>query len=84
MAAARTIIREDPGATRSYKAMRDRGLSKKQAEEEIARALLGCSWEASRGFPDRWSAVLKALEEGKSVASLFPDEFYTGPPGSRQ
>jgi hypothetical protein len=43
----------------------------------------GCVWEASRGPPDRWSGVLKALEQGKSAASLFPDDLNSGPTESQ-
>src|SRR5580698_7307698 len=84
MAVVRDMIRDNPDATRTYAAICNRGRSKKWAQEEIARALMGCTWEASRGLPDRWEAVLKGLEEGKSATSLFPDELYADVTGPRQ
>ena len=79
----RAIIRDNPDAARAVAAMRQRGMPRQEAQQEIARALLGCMWEASHGFPDRWSGVLKALEQGKSAASLFPDDLYSAPTESR-
>ena len=79
MRAVRSVIRDNPDVARAFTAMRQRGLPRKEAQEEIGRAFLGCMWEASRSLPDRWPAVLAALEQGKSAASLFPDELYSGP-----
>jgi hypothetical protein len=79
----RAMIRDNPDAARAVTAMRRRGMPRNEAQQEIARALLGCMWEASRGLPDRWSGVLKALEQGKSAASLFPDDLYSGPTESQ-
>jgi hypothetical protein len=73
------MIRLNPDAAKAVAAMRQRGLPRREAQQELARALTGCMWEASRGMPDRWLAVLAALEQGKSAASLFPDELYSGP-----
>jgi hypothetical protein len=77
------MVRDNPNAARAIAAMRRRGLPRQEAQQEIARALLGCMREASRGLPDRWSGVLKALEQGKSAASLFPDDLYSGPTESQ-
>jgi hypothetical protein len=79
MQLVRSVIRDNSDAARAFAAMRQRGLPRGEAEEEIARALLGCLWEASRRLPDRWLAVIQGLERGKSTASLFPDDLYTGP-----
>jgi hypothetical protein len=77
MQVVRDFIRGNPDAARALAAMQRRGLPKEAAQEEIARAFLGCLWEAERGLPDRLTAVLKAIEDGKSAALLFPDELYT-------
>ena len=82
MRSVREMIRVNPDAANAVAAMRQRGLPRREAQEELARALTGCMWEVSRGMPDRWLAVLAALEQGKSAASLFPDELYSGPDGS--
>jgi hypothetical protein len=79
MQLVRSVIRDNPDAASALAAMRQRGLPRREAEEEIASALLGCLWEASRGLPDRWLAVIRGLEQGKSAASLFPDDLYSGP-----
>lgn len=72
------MIRVNPAVKSAFYAMKDRGPSRRAATEEIARALLGCAWEASRGMPDRFPAVIKALSEGKTAESLFPDGLYSG------
>jgi hypothetical protein len=58
--------------------MIERGLPETEAQDEIARAYLGCMWEVWKGQPDRFSAVLGKLREGRSAAELFPDELYAG------
>jgi hypothetical protein len=77
------MIRDNPDAASAVAAMRRRGLPRNEAQQEIARALVGCMWEAERGLPDRWPVVLKALEQGKSAAALFADELYSGPTESQ-
>jgi hypothetical protein len=84
MRSVREMIRVNPDAANAVAAMRQRGLPRREAQEELARALTGCMWEVSRGMPDRWLAVLAALEQGKSAASLFPDELYSGGPDESQ
>ncbi len=79
MGAKQAVVRVDPDAAKAVAAIRQRGLPRREAQEELARALLGCMWEVSRGMPDRWPAVPAALEQGKSAASLFPDDLYSGP-----
>jgi hypothetical protein len=79
MRAVREMIRFNPDAAKAVAAIRQRGLPRREAQEELARAMTGCMWEASRGMPDRWLAVLAALEQGKSAASLFPDDPYSEP-----
>ena len=85
MRAVREMIRVNPDAAKAVAAICRRGLPRREAQEELARALTGCLWEVSRGMPDRWPAVLAALKQGKSAASLFPDELYSRPRrGGRQ
>lgn len=77
------MIRDNPDVRKTVYALRERGASRKAAKEEIARAFLGCLWEANSGMPDRWSDVLKSLQDGRTTAELFPDSLYEGgPPGS--
>ena len=80
MTAVREMIANNPDAAKAMAAMRLRGMRRKDAEEEIARALLGCMWEASRNMPDRWPSVIAALEQGRSAEELFPDDFYRDGP----
>lgn len=79
LAVIRNVIREDERFHRAFAALRIRGASEKDAEEELARALLGCLWEASNGHPDRTTDVLQSIENGRSSLELFPDELYNGP-----
>jgi hypothetical protein len=74
MRALREMIRVNPDAAKAVAAIRRRGLPRREAQEELACALTGCLREVSRGMPDRWPAVLAALKQGRSAASLFPDE----------
>ena len=74
----RNLIRENEDVRLTVKALEVRGVPRRKAELEIGRAFLGCLWEARHGMPDRWSAVLRGLREGKSSAELFPDELYDG------
>jgi hypothetical protein len=81
--AVRDMIRNDPDVARAHSAMRRRrGLSKQDAQDELARGLIGCMWETWRGMPNRWCAVLQALAQGTSAAALFPDELYEPDGGS--
>ena len=66
MRSVREMIRVNPDAANAVAAMHQRGLPRREAQEELARALTGCMWEVSRGMPDRWLAVLAALEQGTS------------------
>ena len=75
---ARNLIRENEDVRLTVKELEGRGVLGRKAELEIGRAFLGCLWEARHGMPDRWSAVLRGLREGKSSAELFPDELYDG------
>jgi hypothetical protein len=81
MEVVRVLIRDNPDAARAVAAMHERGLPQAEAEKEIARALLGCLWEAGRGLPDRMSAVLDSLEQGKTTEVLSPDNLYSEPNG---
>jgi hypothetical protein len=74
--AVRGMIRENPDVRQTFDAICGRGVSHRDAEEEIERAFLGCFWEASRQMPDRWPDVLRLLREGRSAAELFPDSLY--------
>jgi LmbE family N-acetylglucosaminyl deacetylase len=77
------LLRENPEARTTYTALREQGHSDIRACEELARALVGCVYEAWHGMPDRWADVLRALREGRSTEELFPDALYEGnPPGS--
>jgi hypothetical protein len=76
MSAVRAMISDNLDVARAFAAMRHRGIAEQDAQEEIARAFLGCLWEAQRNMPGRWPAVLLALEHGKSAAELFPDALY--------
>ena len=75
------MIREEPCAGNAFESMCERGMEKQDAEDEIARALLGCLWEAWRGYPDRFTEVMQELEEGKTTKELFPDALYESPTG---
>ena len=65
------FLAEDRKADRAYSAMRTRGLTEKAAREEIARAMLGCLWEATQGMSNRIFQVLDQLAGGKTCAELF-------------
>jgi hypothetical protein len=82
MEVARGFIGDNPDAARAAAAMRRRGVPQAEVEKEIARALLGCLWEAERGLPDRMAAVLNGLKQGKTAELLFPDNLYSGPDGA--
>ena len=51
--------------------MRARGLTEEAAREEIARAMLGCLWEATQGMSNRILQVLDQLASGRTSAELF-------------
>ena len=51
----------------TFNAMRGRGVSRKDAEEEIGRAFLGCFWETSKQMPDRWPDVLRSLRQDATI-----------------
>jgi hypothetical protein len=72
----RKLIAENPAGRAAFDAIVSRGRSAKFAEEEIARALLGCLWEVSKGMPDRLATALVAIAAGKSAADLFPSSLY--------
>jgi hypothetical protein len=72
------LLRDNDQARSAFDAIRQRGLSRKFAEEEIGRAFLGCLFEVWKGYPDRLAEVLEALRNGRSAAELFPDELYEG------
>jgi hypothetical protein len=73
----RNMIRQDQRAAAAFAALRGRGSSEQYAEEELARAFLGCMWEAGNGYPDRFTEVLQAIENGRTCQDLFPDDFYS-------
>src|SRR6516225_11063322 len=75
---ARNLIRENEDVRLTVKALEARGVLRRKAELEIGRAFLGCLWEARRGMPDRWPAVLRGLREGQSSAKLFLEELNIG------
>jgi hypothetical protein len=70
------LLRENEEAQKAHRAMLQRGVSGKEAEAEIGRALLACMWEVKNGIPNRLSAVFDALANGKSCVQLFPDDKY--------
>jgi hypothetical protein len=70
------LKRENPEAQTAFDRMVKRGQAAHVADEEIARALLGCMWEVSRGMPDRFGSVLKALGDGRTTEELFPNDLY--------
>jgi hypothetical protein len=72
----RDILRRHADGKATYKALREQGLTKTQAEEEIACALMACMWETLKGWPNRWSSVLAELRNGRSTTELFPDALY--------
>ncbi len=74
--AVASLLRDNADVKRAYQAMRYSGATVKHTKEEIARALLGCMWEASRGLPDRWTEVLSGLSKGQTTEQLFPDALY--------
>ena len=76
MATVRNVIRDDPRVARAHAAMLAQGVGEKHAQEEIARCVLGCVFERSRGKPDRFTNVLKGIEEGRTAEALFPDVTY--------
>jgi hypothetical protein len=65
------FLAEDTQADWAYSAMRARGLTETAAREEIARAMLGCLWEATQGMSNRILEVLDQLARGRSCAELF-------------
>ena len=67
------FLAEDSKADWAYSAMRARGLTDKAAREEIARAMLGCLWEATQGMSNRILDVLDQLARGRTCAELFHD-----------
>jgi hypothetical protein len=81
--AVRNMIRENPDVRQTFDAMRGRGISRRDAEEEIGRGFVGCFWEVSREMPNRSPDVLRLLREGRSAAELFPDSLY-GSGGQQQ
>jgi hypothetical protein len=50
-AAVENMLRVNPEVKSAFHAMHGRGLSRQAAKDEIARALLGCMWEASNKYP---------------------------------
>jgi hypothetical protein len=65
------FLAEDDKADSAYSAMRTRGLTETAAREEIARAMLGCLWEATQGMSNRIFEVLDQLAHGRTCAELF-------------
>lgn len=72
------LLRENIDVQSAHQAMIKNGRQETEATEEIARAFLGCLWEANRGMPDRFKSVLQDLANGKSTTELFPDDLYEG------
>lgn len=79
LAAVDEMIHQDPLVQDTFETLCRRPLSKKEAREEIARAFLGCMFEAGNGLPNRWDQVLQGLQHGRSASELFPDTLYGGP-----
>ena len=77
VAMIRKIIHDNLNVSNAYTAMRNHGISETDAEHEILRAWLGCSWEVGNGLPDRRAAVFNALKDGSSTGSLFPDGLHS-------
>ncbi len=84
MAAVENMIQINEDVRPTYDALIARGLAVKDAKEEIARALLGCMWEANKGMPDRWQDVLRGLREGRTSIELFPDDLYDSGKGASE
>ena len=67
------FLAKDGKAHRAYSAMRARGLTEGAAREEIARAMLGCLWEATQGMSNRILQVLDQLASGRTSSELFDE-----------
>jgi hypothetical protein len=53
--------------------LRARGFSEKDADEEIARAFVGCLLEHKNGKPNRFVSVLAEIGAGRSAIEIFAD-----------
>ena len=74
--AVESLLRENSDARATFEAILKRGSGTEFSKAEIARALLGCLFEAHKGMPDRWPDVLRQLREGRATQELFPDALY--------
>lgn len=61
------VICKDPVALETFARLQKRGMPIDEIRGEITRAFLGCTFEALKGMPNRWPAVLKTLQEGAST-----------------
>jgi hypothetical protein len=66
------IIRCNEHARTAFHALQARGMPESEAENEIARALLGCVWEMYQGLPNRFGSAMDELCYDTSVTDLFP------------
>ena len=74
------FLAEDSVADWAYGEMRARGLTETAAREEIARAMLGCLWEATQGMSNRILEVLDQLARGRTCAELFHEALSASSP----
>jgi hypothetical protein len=72
----------DGGETKeTQKALMASGLTADRAQLLMRTALHYCMVESNSGAPDRWSAAMLALREGRTLEELFPDALYNEPQG---
>ena len=71
-----SLLSKNEDAKAAYDAILKRGSTPSFARYEIAGAIFGCLFEASKGMPDRMVDVWAGLKNGRLVFELFPDALY--------
>jgi hypothetical protein len=86
MRAVKEILEKNHTARVTYDQLRDRGLTEREAREEIGRAFLGVWWEHAHnlltpmrellGKPEveRFESVLRRLGAGETTSDIWPNE----------
>jgi hypothetical protein len=72
-------LRSNPEALKTLEALKAAGVDEPTAL--MAKAMYCCTYEVTRGMPERWPQVVLALREGRTLEELFPNALYTDTDG---
>ena len=79
---ADSFVKEKPEGKSTYDRLRARGWNRREACDEIARAMSVTLWAVGKGLAESGSAdegilypALRRIAEGESVAEIFPDSW---------